>query len=269
MGEKFLNWLEGIARTLGSNVLSALVVLVIGLLVIRAVMKLVKRTLRASRLEKAAHTLILSLCRAALYLLLGLIAASSLGIDVTGIVALASVLTLALSLALQNMVTNILGGFTLLSTHPFHSGDYVEIAGQSGTVEEINMTYTRLATPDNKQISIPNSAVVAAQIVNYTASGTRRVEFRVRGSYDVAPQKIMDALVLAGTVDNVLLDPAPQAMLSSYGESCINYSLRLWVKSSDYWDVYFLVNQRIYQIFQEQGIHNPYPQVQLRVENRE
>ncbi len=266
MENKLFDWLEGIAKTLGSNVLSALIVLVIGMAVIRIVMNLVKKALGSSKLERAAHTLILSLARVALYLLLGLIVASSLGIDVTGIVALASVLTLALSLALQNMVTNVLGGFTLLSTHPFHSGDFVEIAGQSGTVEEINMTYTRLATPDNKQISIPNSAVVAAQIVNYTASGTRRVEFSVRGSYDAAPQKVMDALVLAGTVDNVLLDPAPQAVLSSYGESCINYSLRLWVKSSDYWDVYFLVNQRIYQIFQEQGIHNPYPQVQFRVE---
>ncbi len=263
---KLIVWLGDTFTVISGKLAGTLLVLVLGLLIIRIIMNVVKKALAASKLEKAAHTLILSLARAALYLLLGLMVASSLGIDVTGIVALASVLTLAVSLALQNMVTNILGGFTLLSTHPFHSGDYVEIAGQSGTVEEINMTYTRLATPDNKQISIPNSAVVAAQIINYSSSGTRRVEFSVRGSYDVSPQKLIDALVLAGTVDNVLLDPAPQAVITSYGESCINYSLRLWVRSEDYWDVYFLVNQRIYQIFQEQGIHNPYPQMQLRVE---
>ena len=159
---------------------SAVVILVIGALVIRIVMKLLKATLEKSKLEKAAHTLITSLAKVAMYILLALIVASSLGIDVSSIVALASVLTLALSLALQNMVSNIIGGFTILYTRPFHSGDYVEIAGQGGTVAEINMTYTMLATADNKLISIPNSAVVAAQIVNYSAAETRRVRAVLR-----------------------------------------------------------------------------------------
>ena len=159
----------------------------------------------------------------------------ALGIDVTSIVALASVLTLALSLALQNMVSNILGGFTILYTHPFHSGDYVEIAGQGGTVKEINMTYTMLATGDNKLISIPNSSVVAAQIVNYSAAETRRVEIPVSASYDAPTRQVIDALVLAGTVDNVLPDPEPRAVITAYGDSAISYSLRLWVKTPDYW----------------------------------
>ena len=133
MIELLINFLTG-------TVVKAVILLVIGVLVIRLVMNLLKKTLEKSKLEKAAHTLILSLARAAMYILLFLCVASSIGIDVTGIVALASVLTLALSLALQNMVSNIIGGFTILYTHPFHSGDYVEIAGQSGTVEEINMT---------------------------------------------------------------------------------------------------------------------------------
>ena len=137
-----------------------------------------------------------------LYALLALIVASKLGIDVTGIIALASVATLAISLALQNALANVFGGFVLLSTHPFHSGDFVEIAGQSGTVEEIGMTYTRLATPDNKQVSIPNSAVVAAQIVNYTASGTRRVEVKVCASYTDEPQTVIDALIRLDQEEN-------------------------------------------------------------------
>jgi len=248
------------------SICSALVILVIGVLAIRILMKVLKTTLEKSRLEKAAHTLITSLAKAAMYILLGLIVASSLGIDVTSIVALASVLTLALSLALQNMVSNIIGGFTILYTHPFHSGDYVEIAGQGGTVKEINMTYTMLATPDNKLISIPNSAVVAAQIVNYSAAETRRVDVNVSASYDVPTQKVIDALVLAGTVDNALLDPAPVAVVSSYGESAIAYSLRIWVKSADYWDVYFLVNQRVKTIFDEQGIAMTYPHLNVHLD---
>lgn len=258
--------LDLILNFLAGSVFKAILVLIIGILAIRLVMNLLKRTLEKSKLEKAAHSLILSLARVAMYVLLGLCAASSLGIDVTGIVALASVLTLALSLALQNMLTNVIGGFTILSTHPFHSGDYVEIAGQSGTVTEINMTYTKLATPDNKMISIPNSAVVAAQIVNYSAENTRRVDISVSASYDVPTQKVIDALAVAGTMDKVLLDPAPFAAVSSYGDSAINYSLRVWVKTPDYWDVYFALTQRVKTIFDEQNIPMTYPHLNVHLD---
>lgn len=248
------------------SICSAVVILVIGVLSIRIIMSLLNRSLERSRLEKAAHRLITSLAKVALYILLGLIAASALGLDVSSIVALASVLTLALSLALQNMVSNVIGGFTILSTHPFHSGDYVEIAGQSGTVQEINMTYTMLATPDNKLVSIPNSAVVAAQIVNYTAAETRRVDISVCAAYSVPTQKVIDALALAGTMDNVLLDPAPQAVVTAYGESAICYSLRVWARSGDYWDVYFGVTQRIKTVFDEQGIEMTYPHLNVHLD---
>ena len=255
-----------LSSQLFKDICTAVIVLVIGVLIIRIVMKLLKTTLEKSKLEKAAHSLITSLAKAALYILLALIVASTLGIDVSSIVALASVLTLALSLALQNMVSNIIGGFTILYTHPFHSGDYVEIAGQAGTVQEINMTYTMLATPDNKLVSIPNSAVVAAQIVNYSATGTRRVDVNVSASYTMPVQKVIDALVLAGTVDNALLDPAPCAMVAAYGESAIQYTLRVWVKTEDYWDVFFLVNQRVKQIFDEQGIAMTYPHINVHLD---
>lgn len=244
----------------------ALVILVIGVLAIRIVMKLIRAALEKSKLEKAAHSLITSLAKAAMYIILFLIAASTLGIDVSSIVALASVLTLALSLALQNMVSNIIGGFTILYTHPFHSGDYVEIAGQGGTVQEINMTYTMLSTPDKKLISIPNSNVVAAQITNYSASETRRVEVLASASYEIPTQKVIDALVLAGTVDKVLVDPAPAAVVIAYGDSAIQYSLRLWVKNADYWDVYFAVNQRVKDIFDEQGITMTYPHINVHLD---
>lgn len=248
------------------SILPALIVLVAGIFIIRIVNKVITTALNKSKLEKAAHGLILSVVNVALYVILGLIVATKLGIDVTSIVALASVLTLAVSLALQNILANVIGGFTILSTHPFHSGDYVEIAGQSGTVEEINMSYTKLATPDNKLISIPNSAVVAAQIVNYSASETRRVDINVSASYDVPVQKVIDALVLAGTVDNVLLTPAPFAAVTAYGDSAIQYSLRVWVKNADYWDVFFLVNQNVKKIFDEQGIAMTYPHLNVHLD---
>ena len=252
--------------TLFKNLSAAVVILVIGVLIIRVLMRLMEASLNKSRLEKAAHSLILSLSKAAMYILLFLIAASTLGIDVSSIVALASVLTLALSLSLQNMVSNIIGGFTILYTHPFHSGDYVEIAGQAGTVREINMAYTVLATFDNRVVSIPNSAVVAAQIVNYTSADSRRVEIDVSASYNAPTQKVLDALVQAGTVDNVLLEPAPTAVITDYGDSAIGYSLRLWVKPEHYWDVYFLVMQRVKDIFDQQGIEMTYPHLNVHLD---
>ena len=251
---------------LAASVLPAVIILVIGILLIRIVRKILTTALEKTKLEKAAHGLVKSVARVVLFVLLGLIVATKLGIDVTSIVALASVLTLAVSLALQNILANIIGGFTILYTQPFHSGDYVEIAGQAGTVEEINMTYTKLVTPDSKQISIPNSSVVASQIVNYSASETRRGDVNVSASYDAPVQKVIDALVLAGTLDNVLLDPAPFAAVSSYGDSAISYTLRVWVKNADYWDVYFAVNQNVKKIFDEQGIEMTYPHLNVHLD---
>lgn len=248
------------------KLMGTVLILVIGVLAIRVITRLITAALEKSHLEKAAHSLILSLARAAMYVLLFLIAASQMGIDVSSIVALASVLTLALSLALQNMVSNLIGGFAILYTHPFHSGDYVEIAGQGGTVKEISMTYTVLATPDNRIISIPNSAVAAAQVVNYSSADSRRVELTVTASYDAPTQKVLDTLVLAGTVDNALLNPAPSAVIVSYDDSAIRYSLRIWVKPGDYWDVYFQVNQRIKDVFDQQGIEMTYPHLNVHLD---
>lgn len=249
-----------------TKLVPAVLLLVIGIVIVKLVNKLVKTGLKKAKLEKAAHRLVLSVVNAVMYILLGLIVATKLGIDVTSVVALASVLTLALSLALQNMLTNVIGGFTILSTNPFHSGDYVEIAGQGGTVTEINMTYTELTTPDGRLISIPNSAVVAAQIVNYSSEPVRRVEVNVTASYNSPVQDVIGALCAAGAVDKALTDPSPFAAVSSYGDSAIQYTLRVWVKNADYWDVYFAVNQNVKKIFDERGIDMTYPHLNVHLD---
>ena len=161
-----LSWLSVAGTFAVSKLLPMVILAVVGVLAVRIALNLVRKFLEKSKLEKAAHTLILTACQVVLYILLALIIASGLGIDVTGIVALASVLTLAVSLSVQNLLTNVFGGFTLLYTKPFASEDFVEIAGQSGTVKEIGLTYTKLATVDNKIVSIHNSAVTAAEIIN-------------------------------------------------------------------------------------------------------
>lgn len=250
------------------KLLSVLVIVVVGLLVCRLVMSFVRRALNKSKLEKAAHSLICSVVRVVLYGLLILIAASALGIDVTGVVALASVVTLALSLALQNSLTNLIGGFTLLYTHPFTSGDYVEIAGQSGTVQEIGMAYTKLTTPDNKTVSIPNSSVVGAEIVNYTVTGTRRVDVEVTASYDAPIQKVIAALREAADVPQRLEDKDIFAEVMNYGDSSISYAVRIWTTGADYWTAKFDIQRRIKEIFDREGIEMTYPHLNVHIQDK-
>ena len=249
-----------------NRVLPALVLLLLGLAIMKIVLKIVNKILQKSHLEKAAHSLITSVIKIVMGILLGLIVASCLGVDVTGIVALASVLTLAVSLSVQDLLTNVFGGFTLLYTHPFASGDYVEIAGQSGSVLEIGLSYTKLTTSDNKLVSIPNSAVVSAEIVNYTVNGSRRAEIKVSASYDAPIEQVLEALLAAADLETVKKDPAPFAAIDVYGEHAISYVLRFWSDNGVYWDNYHAINKRIKKIFDERGIRMTYPHLNIHVE---
>ena len=252
--------------TIGS-IVPTVILLVAGVFTIRVILKLVDRSMSRTRLEKAATSLIRSLLRVVLYLLLGLMVASRLGVDVTGVVALASVASLALSLSLQDALSNVIGGFTLLSNHPFRSGDYVEIAGQAGTVQTIDITYTKLTTPDNKTISIPNSAVVASEIVNYSTSGTRRIDISIRAAYDADMEAVKEALLSAAAVPTVLAEPiAPLAAVRSYGESNIEYILQVWTSSADYWKTLFTINENIKRELDEAGIALTYPHVNVHLD---
>ena len=250
-----------------ASLMPALVILVVGILAIKAVLKLVDKSMSKSKLEKAATSLIRSLLKVVLYVLLGLMVASKLGIDVTGVVALASVASLALSLSLQDALSNVIGGFTLLSNHPFRSGDYVEIAGQAGTVQTIDITYTKLTTADNKTISIPNSAVVASQIVNYSTSGTRRVDINVSASYDTPIETVKAALLEAAKIDAVMDTPAaPFAAVLNYGDSAINYTLRVWTSADEYWNAYFTITENIKAEFDKAGVQMTYPHLNVHID---
>ena len=260
------SWATSLGLALMNHFLPALIVAVVGILLTHVIVNIVAKTLEKTKLEKAAHSLIKSVVRVLLYFLLCLIVASRLGVDVTSIIALASVLTLAVSLAVQNALANVIGGFTLLCTKPFSSGDVVEIAGQTGSVLEIGLTYTKLATPDNKNVSIPNSSVTAAQIINYTVLGTRRVDITVSASYNAAVDSVLQALREAGRVETTLESPAPFAAVQSYGESAINYILQVWTKADDYWTTLFCVNGNIKAVFEAEHIEMTYPHLNVHLD---
>ena len=258
--------LADIWALLAANILPAVLILVIGIVLIRLVMRLLTKLLEKSKVENVAFKLIKAAIRITLYILLALMVADKIGIDITGVVALASVLTLAISLSLQNALANVIGGFSLLYTKPFLAGDFVEIAGQSGTVQTIGLTYTQLTTGDNTLISIPNSAVVATEIVNYTTTGTRRVDITVSAGYDNAVDTVLEALKEAGNLPTVLEDKPPFAAVKNYGESAIEYVLQVWCKSDDYWTTLFDGNKKVKEVFDTRGITMTYPHVHVHLD---
>lgn len=261
--------LESLAGYGLRNLLPAVGIFALGMIGVQLIMKVLKKALGRTKLETVAVSLICSVCRTAFLVLLSLATASSLGIDVTGIIALASVLTLAVSLAVQNALTNVLGGFTLLHTKPFRMGDYVEVAGQGGTVLQIGLTYTKLETPDGKTVAIPNSSVVAAEIVNYSLAGKRRVDVKLTVSAQSAPRQVMQALLEAAQVPGLLEDKLPYVAISSYNEGSISYILQVWTASSDYWPTLHAIHANIPQAMENHGVALTYPglQVELRSGN--
>ena len=265
MMDKLTAWLAPVGQYGLQKMLPMAVLAVFGMLVIRVAMKIVRKLLEKSKLEKVAHTLILTAGKVVLYICLVLAVVSGLGIDVTGVVALASVLTLAVSLSVQNLLENVFGGFTLLYTKPFVSEDFVEIAGQSGTVKEIGLSYTKLATPDNKIISIPNSAVVAAQIINYTVTGTRRLDINLEVSYGVDSEKVLEILKTTANQPQTLAEPGVTVAIKEYNAQTITYGMMLWCKTEDYWNLKYAINRELSRLSREAGIsfHDPKLTIQM------
>ncbi|MGM9632250.1 MAG: mechanosensitive ion channel family protein [Eubacteriales bacterium] len=263
---ELIEWLKSFGTTALTKAFYFSLILITGLIIIKIVMTLINRALAKSKLEKVAHTLIKSVTRAVMLILLGLILASSLGIDVTGVVALASVASLAISLSLQNSIMNLIGGFTIVYTKPFHSGDYVEIAGRSGTVSEVGMAYTKLITPDNKLIQIPNSSVIATEIINYSCTGTRRVDVAVSASYNAPVDKVLAALKEAASVEGIIEEKGIYTGVTSYGDHAISYVVRVWTTTDKYWDVYNKTNYNVKVIFDRDGIEMTYPHLNVHLD---
>ena len=249
-----------------ANVVPAIITFVISYFVLKIVVKIVGNLLDRTPMEKTIVRFIRSSLHIVMWVLISVITASALGIDTTSMVALISVASLAVSLAVQGALSNLAGGVTLLSTHPFRVGDFVEVGGVSGTVQEIGMTYTTLVTPDQKEIFVPNSEVAAAKIINYTAVTNRRVDLTFTASYDDAAETVKAALLKAADLPQVYKDPAPFAAVNRYGDSAIEYVLRVWTAATDYWDVYFAIVENVRVRFEEAGISMTYPHLNVHLD---
>ena len=248
------------------SVLRVIFILLVGMAVIRLVMGIVDRMLERSKSLTTLKAYIHSVVKVALWFLLVVILADSLGIPVTSLIALLSVAGLAVSLALQNTLSNLAGGIMVLVTKPFEVGDYVEADGVGGTVSAIDLSYTTVITPDNKEIFVPNSQIAAAKIVNYTALGRRRVDLNFTASYDAPTQTVKQAIrEVLDAIPQIQDDPAPVIYLSEYQASSIQYQVRVWTTAADYWDVYFAIQEGVRESFQRNGVEMTYDHVNVHI----
>ena len=242
------------------KLLGALLTLVICLIAVRLVTALLRRVLDKTHIDARVRKYLVQSVRLVLWVVTVLITADQLGIPVTSLVALLSVLSLAVSLAVQNVLANVAGGLVLLVTKPFAVGDYVDTPCGAGTVKDLTLTYTYLDTPDGLRIAAPNSSISAGKITNYTALGTRRIEHAVSASYDAPVQTVRQALL-----DAVARTPAPEVYVNAYGESSIEYIVRAWARTADYWPAYYALLEGIKTAFDQRSVEMPYNHLNVHI----
>lgn len=248
------------------SLLRVAIMVLAGWLVIRVLMGMADRLLERSKGLSAIRVYIRSTLRVFLWFLLALMLAGTLGIEVTSIIAMLSVVGLAVSLALQNTLANLAGGLVLLVAKPFAVGDYVEADGVSGTIAAVDLAYTTFITPDNKKIFVPNSQLSAAKIINYNTLGRRRMDMKFTASYDAPTAQVRSAIeeVLAA-VPGILDDPAPVVYLSEYQSSSIEYLARLWTSTDDYWTVYYALLEGVRESFDRYGVEMTYDHLNVHI----
>lgn len=252
---------------------TSLILCVAGLWIIRLIRKGIKKILMRSKLDPAAHKLILQVLDILLKTILILMVLGNLGVDTTSVITLIGAAGLAASLALQNSLSNFAGGILILLSHPFHKGDFIESNGVSGTVQAITLWNTKLSTVDNKAVFIPNGELSAAKITNYSMEDRRRLDIVVPIGYNDDVRFAKDCLVkIIDEMDLVLKDPEPIIGVANFGSSAVEMALKVWVKTDSYWDLHYKLLERIKIVFDEEGITIPYQQMDVYlkgVENRE
>jgi len=254
----------------GIQVISAIVIFIIGRWVAKIVSNLVRRMMRRANIDQTLRRFTASMVYIALLAFVVLAALGQLGIQTTSFIAVVGAAGLAVGLALQGSLANFAAGFLMIIFKPFGVGDYIEGAGVAGTVEDIQIFTTTLKTPDNKIIIVPNAKLTDDNIINWTVKGTRRVDmvFGIGYGDDIDKAKRIMEEVLAHD-DRVLKDPAPQVAVLELADSSVNFVARPWVKSGDYWSVYFDTTEKMKKALDANGINIPFPQRDVHIYNHE
>ena len=251
------------------KVVHVLLLILVGVVVIRVVLKLLDRVLARSKSLKSLSRYIHSVAKISMAFILVLMVAEDVGIHTTSLVAMLSVAGLAVSLALQNTLSNVAGGIMLLVTTPFQVGDYVEADGISGTVHAIDLSYTAILTIDGKEIFVPNSQLSGTKIINYTILGHRRVDLNFTASYDAPTATVKQAIgEVLEDIPQIIAEPAPEIHLSDYQASSIQYVVRAWTAAADYWTVYYAIQEGVREAFDRHGVEMTYDHLNVHILDR-
>lgn len=242
----------------------ALVIFVVGRLVVKLVVGFIRKLMERAESDQILVDFVCSLARVFLLLVVIIAAVDQLGVDTTSMVALVGAAGLAIGLALQGSLQNFAAGVMLVIFRPFSNGDFVEIAGTSGVVEEIRIFNTRLRTGDNRTVIVPNGPIFAGTITNYSARDTRRVDMVFGIGYDDDIRQARDIIEgLLKADERILADPVPLVAVAELADSSVNFAVRPWVASGDYWAVLYDLNEKVKLAFDAQGISIPYPQMDV------
>ena len=248
------------------KILIALAIYFIGRWVVRRILKLVDVAMQHRNVDISLRSFTRNTISTVFTLLLVLIVVSTLGVNVTSLIAVASAATLAIGMALSGTAQNFAGGVMILLMKPCRVGDYISAQGQSGTVRDIKLFSTVITTADNQTIYIPNNSIATAIIDNYSTADLRRVDWTVGISYgddvDVARKAV---LAMLAADSRILKDPAPVVWVAALADSSVNLTIRAWVKNGDYWNVFFEHNEEFYKELPKHGLSFPFPQMDVHM----
>ncbi len=247
------------------NIVLFFAVLLLGIILVKLIINLIKRVLKKTKMEPITIGFTCGILKVLLYLCLILVLLSIIGIELTGILTAFSALLLAVGLALQNIIANVANGIVVVSSKMFKKGDYIKIGSEEGNVIKINFLFTVILTADNKRITIPNSTIVNGNVIDYDSTKTRRVDIKFDVAYESDVEKvkkiIKDVMYSNG---KVLLNPEPFCRLNALNSSSIQFILKCWCDSEDYWDVYYDLMESVYNELKRNNISIPYNQLEIR-----
>jgi small conductance mechanosensitive channel len=259
--DEYMNVAVEMIRTYGTKILAAIVILIVGRILAGILTGVVQRLMVRHKADSTLTKFVVSLTKIALMTFVVIAAIRALGVETTSFVAVIGAAGLAIGLAMQGTLANFAAGVMLIIFKPFKAGDYIEGGGASGTVDAVQIFNTILKTPDNKLVIIPNSKMTGDNITNYSAMEQRRIDLVFGIGYDDDIKKAKATLERILAEDNrVLKDPAPTVAVGALGESSINFVVRPWVKTSDYWAVLFDITEKVKLTFDAEGISIPFPQ---------
>lgn len=267
--EQLVNKLIEWGSAFGIKLLAALAILVFGRIIISSLRKLILKVMEKRKVDKTITSFIVSLTYSVLWVFILLAALAQVGVQTTSFMAVIGAAGLAVGLALQGSLSNFAAGFLIIIFRPFKLEDYVEAGGVSGIISKISVFTTEINSLDNKKIIVPNSQIMNGIIINYTAEETRRVDLTFGVAYHADIKKVKDILnKIISEHKLILKDQEPFVRLGNLGESSIDFTIRVWTKTEDYWTVYFDLTEEVKQGFDENGIEIPFPQMDVNIKKQ-